>query len=103
MARVLDDKCSVCGKQLEPWFYGEICSPKCRKKKSRDRLEAPKRASTIAWDIDKITVSISKGYFTKEEAESMLYEINARLWAMRDAINQIGMKTERIQGDSDDE
>lgn len=66
--------CVVCGERLPVWFKGECCpgdSSKCRKKKSRDRIQARPDAriilNTIWSSLDKMIDQV-RGLEAKEEA-----------------------------------
>lgn len=78
--------CIVCNKQLPAWFKGDICSAKCRKKKSRDKLMAGQRAHKISFEIDAITSSMKRSEIEKDDAEKIFYTIWGSLSKMHDHI-----------------
>jgi hypothetical protein len=61
-------KCTVCGKRLGAWFRGDICSAKCRQKKSRDKKQAGARAWRIGADIEKLFASYKSGAIDIDDA-----------------------------------
>lgn len=60
--------CSVCGKPLPAWFRGEMCSGKCRQKKSRDKKSASRRAAQCGKDIDTLIRAFEIGAFGIDDA-----------------------------------
>lgn len=71
----MPNDCIICHKPLPSYFEGDMCSAKCRKKKSRDRQMAPQRAHAIAFEIDAIGRTIRLNKLDAKEAETLLYII----------------------------
>lgn len=76
------NECIICHKPLEPWFKGDLCSPKCRKKKSRDRLEMSSKAHKIGFEIDALARTMRLNKMPKEDAREMLHVI----WRQLDGL-----------------
>lgn len=81
--------CVMCNKRLETWFEGECCSPRCRKKKSRDKLMASPRSHKIAFEIDAIGRTIRLQNMNKEEAEELMYTIWRSMSKLIDQVRAI--------------
>lgn len=91
--------CEMCGKRLPVTFAGDLCSAKCRKKKSRDKLQAGPRSHKIAFEIDAITRSINQGVFDRDQARELLYTINGRIHEMWKAVEALEARHEANSGD----
>lgn len=81
--------CIVCGKTLPVWFSGDICSAKCRKKKSRDKLMASNRAHKISFEIDAIVTTMRRSEIDKADAEKIFYTIWESLSKMHEHIKKL--------------
>lgn len=81
--------CIICHKPLPVWFKGDICSGKCRQKKSRDKLEAPSKAHKISFEIDAIARVIRLNNMSKSDAQELLWTINRSVHALWDQIEAL--------------
>lgn len=81
--------CIICGKEMPAWFEGDMCSAKCRKKKSRDKLMASQRSHKIAFEIDAIARTIRLSKIDKSEAREMLYTIWDRVSELNKQISEM--------------
>lgn len=89
--------CIVCGKTLPAWFSGDLCSAKCRKKKSRDKLMAGQRAHKISFEIDAITTSMKRSEIDKPDAEKIFFTIWESLSKMHEHIKTLPDLEEEAQ------
>lgn len=80
--------CTVCNKRLPVYFRGDICSPKCRQKKSRDKRMAHSRAYAMGFQIDQWGKMLSDGTIDHEEARELLDAVWDRLSNFYDQIKR---------------
>ena len=93
----MSNDCIVCHKPLDAWFRGDICSNKCRKKKSRDRLELPIKAQKIGFEIDALARTIRLNKIPKQEAREMLHVIWRQLDGLIGLVDKMPDETEGNQ------
>lgn len=67
--------CVMCNKRLEVWFEGECCSDKCRKKKSRDKLQASPRAHKISFEIEALCKTMRVTNMSHDDARELMHVI----------------------------
>lgn len=80
------DGCKVCGGPLPAWFRGDICSAKCRQKKSRDRRDAGKRAALAARQIESLANAYKAGGIDQHDAIVYHNLINSKLKLLSDVL-----------------
>lgn len=78
--------CTVCNKRLPAYFKGDICSARCRQKKSRDKRAAQSRAYAMGFQVDQWGKMLSEGTITPSEARSLLDAVWDRLSDFYDQI-----------------
>ncbi len=78
--------CTVCNKRLPAYFKGDICSARCRQKKSRDKRAAQSRAYAMGFQVDQWGKMLSEGTITPKEARSLLDAVWDRLSDFYDQI-----------------
>lgn len=71
--------CTVCNKRLPVYFKGDICSARCRQKKSRDKRAAQSRAYAMGFQVDQWGKMLSDGTITASEARSLLHAVWDRM------------------------
>jgi len=78
--------CQVCNKRLPAYFKGDLCSARCRQKKSRDKRMSQQRAYAMGFQVDAWNKMLSERTIDASEARELLNAVWDRLSDFYQAI-----------------
>jgi len=78
--------CTVCNKRLPAYFKGDMCSARCRQKKSRDKRMAVQRAYAMGFQIDAWNKMLSEKTIDTTTGRELLDAVWERLSDFYQAI-----------------
>lgn len=78
--------CTVCNKRIPAYSKADMCSARCRQKKSRDKRMAVQRAYSMGFQVDAWNKMLSEKTITTTEARELLDAVWDRLSDFYQAI-----------------